>query len=48
MYNVNYHTNIAKEKTMSQANNTSISVGNKHLKLRERYRIETLLKEKIV
>ena len=31
---------------MSQANNTSISVENKHLNLRERYRIEILLKEK--
>jgi len=48
MYNVMYpNKNIAKENTMSQDNNILKSRKYKHLKERERYRIEILLKEKL-
>jgi len=39
--------NIAKENIMSRYNNTTKSTKYKHLTERERYTIETLLKEKL-
>ena len=48
MYNVKCsNKNIAKEKTMSQQNYTVKRRKNKHLTIRERYKIEVLLKEKM-